>query len=57
MQIPISSLMQGHIMLNLGHVIEINELPECFEVIVCKMNQKMVLKFLKDDIVYIADET
>lgn len=50
----ISELQPGDKLLNLGEVIEIEEGPEIYAVIIYRMSQKQVFKFEKDASLYFS---
>lgn len=52
--VTISDLKKGDIILNLGEVLEIEESPELYAVIIHRMNQKHVIKFEKDTDLYLS---
>lgn len=52
----ISDLKPGDIILNLGEVLEIEENPEIYSIIIFRMNQKQVFKFEKNINLYLAKE-
>lgn len=52
----ISELKPGDKILNLGEVLEIEESPEIYAVIIFRMTQKQVFKFEKDISLYLIHE-
>ena len=52
----ISELKPGDNILNLGEVLEIEESPEMYAVIIFRMTQKQVFKFEKDMNLYLLNE-
>lgn len=53
---PISALRPGDKLLNLGEVLEIEESPEIYALIIYRMTQKQVFKFEKDTSLYLINE-
>ncbi|MDR6782045.1 hypothetical protein ABIE26_001466 [Pedobacter africanus] len=53
---PISALKPGDKLLNLGEVLEIEESPEIYAVIIYRLTQKQVFKFERDTNLYLINE-
>lgn len=52
-RVNISALAEGNFVVNLGEVLEIDELTNSFEVVIARMEQKQVFTFKKDEILTI----
>lgn len=53
-KINISELQQDDFIVNLGEVLEIEELPNTFTVVISRMSEKQVFTFKKDEILLIT---
>ena len=55
-QIHISNLKQGDNIINLGTVIEIEQRKDVYAIVILRMDQKQVIHFLGDEMLFIKKE-